>query len=115
MATKRRRRSKIILWGSLATRQAPEKVAPARRRACAPQEPGQESAHRHLGNHDRFTAATLKTLGVAAHLPVPFEPHVLELALHDLFGLWRPYLLQAIDQADKSDQPGVNDLRKVRA
>ena len=52
---------------------------------------------------------------MAAHLPVPFEPHVLELALHDLFGLWRPYLLQAIDQADKSDQTGVNDLRKVRA
>src|SRR4051812_43790593 len=68
-----------------------------------------------FGNPDRFTAATLKSLGVAAHLPVPFEPHALELALHDLFGLWRPYLLQAIDQADKSDQTGLNDLRKVRA
>jgi DNA-binding response OmpR family regulator len=68
-----------------------------------------------FGNHDRFTAATLKSLGVAAHLPVPFEPHALELALHDLFGLWRPYLLQAIDQAEKSDQTGLNDLRRVSA
>jgi hypothetical protein len=39
----------------------------------------------------------------------------LELALHDLFGLWRPYLLQAIDQADKSDQTGTNYLRRVSA
>ena len=68
-----------------------------------------------FGNHDRFTAATLKSLGVAAHLPVPFEPHALELALHDLFGLWRPYLLQAIDQAEKSDETGPNYLRRVSA
>jgi hypothetical protein len=46
---------------------------------------------------------------------VPFEPHALELALHDLFGLWRPYLLQAIDQAEKSDQTGMHDLRRVSA
>jgi hypothetical protein len=37
---------------------------------------------------------------------VPFEPHALELALHDLFGLWRPYLLQAIDQAERATKPG---------
>jgi DNA-binding response OmpR family regulator len=52
----------------------------------------------------------LKQLGIAAHLRMPFEPHELELALHDAMGLWRPYLLKAIGRVEKLDQGGVDSL-----
>jgi DNA-binding response OmpR family regulator len=68
-----------------------------------------------FGNHPQYTPAALKSLGVAAHLPVPFEPHALELALHDVFGLWQPYVLKAIDKVEKLDQTGVDHLFRPSA
>jgi DNA-binding NarL/FixJ family response regulator len=62
------------------------------------------------GVREGYSASLLKQLGVAAHLPTPFKEHELEKALYDAFGLWRPYLLNALGRVEQLDQSAIDYL-----
>jgi response regulator RpfG family c-di-GMP phosphodiesterase len=66
-----------------------------------------------FGRQDRFSPATLKSLGVSAYVSLPFQIHELELAVHEAFGLWRPYVLNAMGKTEQLDQTGVDYLFKA--
>jgi DNA-binding NtrC family response regulator len=66
-----------------------------------------------FGKQDRFAPATLKSLGVAAHVSLPFQIHELDSAVHEAFDLWCPYVLKAIGKTEQLDQTGVDYLFKA--
>ncbi len=66
-----------------------------------------------FGKQDRFAPATLKSLGVAAHVSLPFQIHELDLAVREAFDLWRPYVLKAVGKTERLDQTGVDYLFKA--
>lgn len=49
------------------------------------------------GDRPKMNEATLEAVGAKAYLRKPFTAAALDGVLHDVFGLWRPYLTKALD------------------